>query len=682
MEQMKLKICLPGVAHAAETVGDGIVTGTKAVGSGVAAVGDGVVSGVTAVQEATVAAGSAVGSAVGEAVDDSASWAKEKRQSVIRHTTKSAQHTVEEDETLGIIAAKYKTTVEQIIKLNKETLAEGDVEVGMVIRVPVVDRRKSSHKNRSTSDFLSSLSTQFGLEGGEEEECGDATETRCLILSSGGIGPRTVSQGFLILDTDSLILSWGREDPMTIVKEDLANIALVYGAQEQPDFHGQMMEKFDHCGHSFSETEVFPVCEEPELEEDNVEQELPRRQLRAQDSDDVSLGSGKNGSFDDRTEGSSLHEGNSELAEMTPEKERGVEEDSVDGRPEQHRRISQQGRRRSRKRSSGRRSLSRERRPSLLFEDSMATYVYVELDPSVAPNKITSSVSPSATELCPSGHGSSAGSSGELPRSCGEELIKKSGSFSLQSQPAFLARVPNETVVRLFSLLMRHYSSKYGVSEFPGEGTSFTKLTMDTMNDSSGAEIKVGAVLASKNSFCEPENGELPVLDTSSNILEEEDLLALRERLPTRLENHPWTLAFSTTRDGFSLSQLYRKLHEVDSVVLLVIQDVDQVIFGGLLSEPPQVTDSFTGNGECWLFSFQSGDLEVYTWTTANQLFIKGCATSLVIGASTGKFGLWFDEDLNKGRSQECATFGNPSLTPSSDFSVNCIEVWAFQHST
>ena len=84
--------------------------------------------------------------------------------------------------------------------------------------------------------------------------------------------------------------------------------------------------------------------------------------------------------------------------------------------------------------------------------------------------------------------------------------------------------------------------------------------------------FQMGAVLASKNSFCEPENGELPVLDTSSNILEEDDLLALRDRLPTRLENHPWTLAFSTTRDGFSLSQLYRKLHEVDSVVLLVIQ--------------------------------------------------------------------------------------------------------------
>ena len=72
---------------------------------------------------------------------------------------------------------------------------------------------------------------------------------------------------------------------------------------------------------------------------------------------------------------------------------------------------------------------------------------------------------------------------------------------------------------------------------------------------------------------------------------------------------------------------------------------------------------------------------QVYTWTTANQLFIKGQASSLVIGASKGNFGLWFDQDLNKGRSQDCATFGNPSLTPTSDFSVACIEVWAFQSS-
>lgn len=217
--------CLPGVAHAGEAVADGIVTGTKVVGSGVAAVGDGVVSGVTAVGEATADATKAVGSAVGEAVDESSSWAKEKRQSVTIRTMKTTAHVVEQDETLGIIAYKHKTTVDQLIKLNKkikEGAWDGELEVGMEIRVPVETRRKSTNKKNSSSssDFLSSLSTQLGLESDEGEEGGlDATESRCLLLSSGGVGPRTVSQGFLILDPDTLILSWGREDPITITKE-------------------------------------------------------------------------------------------------------------------------------------------------------------------------------------------------------------------------------------------------------------------------------------------------------------------------------------------------------------------------------------------------------------------------------------------------------------------------------
>lgn len=72
-------------------------------------------------------------------------------------------------------------------------------------------------------------------------------------------------------------------------------------------------------------------------------------------------------------------------------------------------------------------------------------------------------------------------------------------------------------------------------------------------------------------------------------------------------------------RDGFALSTLYRKVQDLDCPILMVIQvlfplrdkwkavfppnfycfnscqDVDQVIFGGLLSEPPKVTDSFCG---------------------------------------------------------------------------------------
>lgn len=107
---------------------------------------------------------------------------------------------------------------------------------------------------------------------------------------------------------------------------------------------------------------------------------------------------------------------------------------------------------------------------------------------------------------------------------------------------------------------------------------------------------------------------------------------------------------------------------------------------------------SILGTGESWLFlvDSDSGELKVFNWTTANQLFIKvrrgdrtnpsflkvyfdqGSSENLVIGSSGGQFGLWFDGDLNKGRTQHCETFGNPPLTPSSDFCVYCLECWAF----
>ena len=60
----------------------------------------------------------------------------------------------------------------------------------------------------------------------------------------------------------------------------------------------------------------------------------------------------------------------------------------------------------------------------------------------------------------------------------------------------------------------------------------------------------------------------------------------------------------------------------------------------------------------------------------------QGCSDTLVVGAGDGKFGLWFDGDLDHGRTQPCQTFGNPPLTSSSDFNVKCIECWAFLPST
>ena len=40
----------------------------------------------------------------------------------------------------------------------------------------------------------------------------------------------------------------------------------------------------------------------------------------------------------------------------------------------------------------------------------------------------------------------------------------------------------------------------------------------------------------------------------------------------------------------------------------------------------------------------------------------------IVLGAGDGQFGIWFDDNLNHGRSQSCQTFDNPPLTPAQDF--------------
>ena len=84
-------------------VGTGVVTATEVVGSAAA-------SGVTAVGTATVTATKKTANTINATVDDSTTWVKEKRRSVIRHTRKTTLHTAEENDTLGIIAAKYKTT--------------------------------------------------------------------------------------------------------------------------------------------------------------------------------------------------------------------------------------------------------------------------------------------------------------------------------------------------------------------------------------------------------------------------------------------------------------------------------------------------------------------------------------------------------------------------------------------
>uniref|UniRef100_A0A8D8UG31 Oxidation resistance protein 1 n=1 Tax=Cacopsylla melanoneura TaxID=428564 RepID=A0A8D8UG31_9HEMI len=169
----------------------------------------------------------------------------------------------------------------------------------------------------------------------------------------------------------------------------------------------------------------------------------------------------------------------------------------------------------------------------------------------------------------------------------------------------------------------------------------------------------------------------LPDLNGATEIVTEDHRKQLCRHLPARAEGYTWTLVFSTSQHGFSLSSLYRKMNRIDSPILLFIQDTDCNVFGALTSCALKTSDHFYGTGESLLFSF-TPELQVYNWTGDNMYFIKGNNESLSIGAGDGKFGLWLDGDLYQGRSEPCSTYGNEPLSPQQDFVVKTLECWAF----
>ncbi|XP_055715383.1 oxidation resistance protein 1 isoform X8 [Phlebotomus papatasi] len=169
----------------------------------------------------------------------------------------------------------------------------------------------------------------------------------------------------------------------------------------------------------------------------------------------------------------------------------------------------------------------------------------------------------------------------------------------------------------------------------------------------------------------------IPDLVGQTEILTEEHREKLCGHLPARAEGYSWSLVFSTSQHGFSLNSLYRKMHRLESPILIVIQDTGNNVFGALTSCSLHVSDHFYGTGESLLYKFNPS-FKVFHWTGENLYFIKGNPESLSIGAGDGIFGLWLDGDLNQGRSQHCTTYGNEPLAPQEDFVVKTLECWAF----
>jgi len=169
----------------------------------------------------------------------------------------------------------------------------------------------------------------------------------------------------------------------------------------------------------------------------------------------------------------------------------------------------------------------------------------------------------------------------------------------------------------------------------------------------------------------------MPEMEVPSELVSDDQRKFLYRHLPPRVQGYTWHLLFSTSQDGFSLHSLYRKAAQVDSPVLLIIQDTDHAVFGALVSCPPAQSEKFLGTGESWLFTFFPS-FKVYSWTGENNYIMRGGMNNLIVGSSEGMFGLWLDESFNQGRSQAVTTFDNKPLPGKEDFVINNIECWAF----
>uniref|UniRef100_A0A1Q3FUJ1 Oxidation resistance protein 1 n=1 Tax=Culex tarsalis TaxID=7177 RepID=A0A1Q3FUJ1_CULTA len=215
--------------------------------------------------------------------------------------------------------------------------------------------------------------------------------------------------------------------------------------------------------------------------------------------------------------------------------------------------------------------------------------------------------------------------------------------------------------------------TKEGHSASEGEITEYTRESWEVLSMSTDDYRK--AALFATSSF--DQDFQIPDLIGQTEILSEEHREKLCAHLPARAEGYSWSLVFSTSLHGFSLNSLYRKMHKLESPILIVIEDTDHNVFGALTSCSLHVSDHFYGTGESLLYKFNP-HFKVFHWSGENLYFIKGNPESLAIGAGDGKFGLWLDGDLNQGRSQHCSTYSNEPLAPQEDFVIKTLECWAF----
>lgn len=175
-------------------------------------------------------------------------------------------------------------------------------------------------------------------------------------------------------------------------------------------------------------------------------------------------------------------------------------------------------------------------------------------------------------------------------------------------------------------------------------------------------------------------NKYLPKLLERSSILHGTDISEIShivQHIPVRYRNRDFHLVYSTALDGTSLNTMYRNIAGKDPVVL-VIKDDSNCVFGAYVSQPFYPQLHYGGTGETFLFDSDN----VWKWSRRNKFFYFATHTSLAFGNGTSQAsslsvaGLWFDGDLEYGRTGISDTFNNDLLSEKEEFSIVVAEAY------
>lgn len=116
---------------------------------------------------------------------------------------------------------------------------------------------------------------------------------------------------------------------------------------------------------------------------------------------------------------------------------------------------------------------------------------------------------------------------------------------------------------------------------------------------------------------------------------------------------------------------------------IVLVRDMHGYVFGVFSPVVPRVAPRYYGTGETCVFRIRP-DAVMWRWWADNpdrdavrsDFFLLSTLDSFAVGSSTEHCALWLDEELSRGSSGYCDTFGSPCLASGEEFQVAGVEVW------